>query len=205
MGLTLTVRPSLGLVLLPQSQSWHDPQSELTFPYSGYGRTYLHFDNYFVDRQRLAAEWLEQHAPKDAVVAATPAGSIAYHTHLRVIDMLGLNDVHIAHTANVPIGWHRAGHEKGDGRYVLSRAPDFILLGNVAVLSKALTEADMARKLVRTSEHEIWADPAFHRDYELVTVQLEPEGMFRYFSFYKKRTLHLARSFEARHTQYSLK
>ena len=45
--------------------------------------------------------------------------------------MLGLNDAHIGHTSTADLGKGRAGHEKGDGKYVLSRSPDYILMGNV--------------------------------------------------------------------------
>ena len=85
----------------------------------------------------------------------------------------------------------RAGHEKGDGRYVLSRRPEFILLGNVAVLPRPLTEGDMVQKLVLKSEHEIWNDPGFHRDYELVSVRLSDRGIFQYFTFAKRRDVSL--------------
>jgi arabinofuranosyltransferase len=175
------------LLVLPfrESQRWYEPQSELSFPGLGNDHSYLWFDNYFVDRLATAARWLEANAPPDAVVAATPAGAIGYYMNLRVIDMLGLNDLHIAHVKDVAMGTGRAGHEKGDGKYVLSRSPDYILMGNVAVLPRSLTEAEMAQKLVRKSENEIWADPDFHRRYELVSVKLSDEGVFRYFTFYK--------------------
>jgi hypothetical protein len=76
---------------------------------------------------------------------------------------------------------------------VLSRRPEYVLLGNVAVLYRPLFESEMPRKLVRRSEAEIWADPGFHRDYERVCVELggAREGaleLFRYFTFYRRRT-----------------
>ena len=184
-------RKSLPLIVAGRSQTWYEPQSEMHFPYSAPHRSYLNFDNYFVDRQALAARWLEENAPKGAVLAATPAGSIAYYTNLRVIDMLGLNDVHIAHSKSTGMGKDRAGHEKGDGAYVLARSPDFILLGNVAVMSRPLSDEDMARKLVRSSERQIWANQDFHRQYERVTAKLADEGIFQYFTFYKKKAVEL--------------
>jgi len=190
---TLGASPSAGPVLFPASSRWYEAQSEVSFPGTGSDHPYLNFDNYFVERQKLAAEWLDANAPKDSVMAATPAGSIGYYSHLRVIDMLGLNDVHIAHFGHGGRTWSRAGHDKGDGKYVLSRSPDFILLGNVAVLPRALTEEDMSHKLVRTSEDEIWADPEFHRQYELVSVKLNDSGVFQYFTFYKKKSVTLSR------------
>ncbi len=185
LSLLFTGRQTLLALTFRESQRWYEPQSELNFPGLGSDHSYLWFDNYFVDRLATAAKWLEANAPPDAVVASTPAGAIGYYTNLRIIDMLGLNDLHIAHVKDVAMGTGRAGHEKGDGKYVLSRSPDYILMGNVAVLPRPLTEAEMAQKLVRKSEHEIWADPDFHRRYELVSVKLSDQGVFRYFTFYK--------------------
>lgn len=175
--------------LFPDRNRWLERHSELQFPGLGSDHDYVWFDNYFVDRQAAAARWLEQNAPPDSLVASTPAGSIAYHMSHRVIDMLGLNDRHIAHTESGNVGFPRAGHMKGDGQYVLSRRPDYILMGNVAVLPFALDEVRMAEKLVRKSEHELWADPAFHRDYELVSLRLREEGVHQYFTFYRRREL----------------
>ena len=103
--------------------------------------------------------------------------------------MLGLNDVHIAHTVPPKMGGGRAGHEKGDGKYVLSRSPDYILLGNVAVLPFPLDENSMKGKLIRRSEKEIWAQPEFHKNYQLQCVRLADSGPFQYFTFYQKKSL----------------
>ena len=43
------------------------------------------------------------------------------------IDMLGINDEHIAHR-DLALGEYGAGHEKYDAEYVLDREPDIILL-----------------------------------------------------------------------------
>ena len=81
----------------------------------------------------------------------------------------------------------RAGHEKGDGKYVLSRSPDYMLMGNVAVLPYPVDKERMAKKLVRKSEHELWAEQRFHDTYELVCFQLSDTGVFRYFTFFKRK------------------
>jgi|JI10StandDraft_1071094.scaffolds.fasta_scaffold43719_2 arabinofuranosyltransferase len=193
--LSSTVQIITLLVFTPKKARWTEPQSQVTFPgLGGNDHSFISFDNYFVVRLAKAGRWLDENAAPDAWAASTPAGSIAYHTRLRVIDMLGLNDVHIAHSKgayeNVK-GKARAGHEKGDGKYVLERAPDYILMGNVAVLAFPLDEAMMARKLAYKSEHELWADPEFHARYRLVTVELAKGGLFRYFTFYQKKSLPL--------------
>jgi len=74
---------------------------------------------------RIAGEKLRAMARPDAVVATNTAGTIPYYSCLRTIDMLGMNDLHIAHLPTV-MGKGRAGHEKADGNYVLSRKPDYI-------------------------------------------------------------------------------
>ena len=174
-------------LLSPESERWFESHSQLHFPGTGADHDYTWFDNYFVARQAIAADWLEQNAAPNSLVAATPAGSISYHMSHRVIDMLGLNDHHIARSEPGTVGYPRAGHMKGDGAYVLARKPDYILMGNVAVLPVPLDEVQMAEKTVRKSEHEIWSTQSFHRDYELVNVRLADSGPFQYFSFYKRR------------------
>jgi hypothetical protein len=170
---------------------WHDDQSGLTFPGDGIEHVYRWYGNYFVDRLTIAAAYLNAHTEQGALVASTPAGAIGFYLDRPLLDMLGLSDRHIASTAGVYTGPDaRAGHEKGDGRYVLSREPDYILLGNVAVLPEPLDDEAMAGRVVMKSEHEIWADPSFHARYERVTVPLSASGPFRYFTFYRKRGLH---------------
>jgi len=73
--------------------------------------------------------WLHETMPPDTVIAVNAAGAIAYYSGFRVIDMLGLNDVHIAHRHMPRMGKGIPGHEKGDGAYVLSRRPDLIQFG----------------------------------------------------------------------------
>jgi len=101
--------------------------------------------------------------------------------------MLGLNDAHIGHTSTADLGKGRAGHEKGDGKYVLSRSPDYVLMGNVAVLPYPVDKERMAKKLVRKSEHELWAEPRFHDTYELVCFQLSNTGGFSLFYVFQKK------------------
>jgi hypothetical protein len=180
------------VLCFPRLARWREPQSGLTFPGLGAKRgdehEYRWFGNYFVDRLAAASRWLDSNAPAGSVVAATPAGAIGWFMRHDLIDMCGLNDEHIAHEVVPRLGAGKAGHEKGDGAYVLSRRPDYLLLGNVAVFDHPVTEEEMERKLVLRSEHQIWADPGFHRDYELVHAKLADSGLFRWFSFYRRRS-----------------
>jgi arabinofuranosyltransferase len=64
---------------------------------------------------------LAEEAPPDSVIALQDAGALPYYSGLTTIDVLGLNDAHIAHLpGNL--------YEKYDVDYVLGREPDYIIL-----------------------------------------------------------------------------
>lgn len=74
--------------------------------------------------------WLKENAPPGSCIALNPAGIIPYYSGLSSIDMLGLNDWHIARRGYRDPAL-RIGHQVGDGEYVLSKKPDYILFGAV--------------------------------------------------------------------------
>lgn len=89
-------------------------------------------------RQVLAATWphsgmrlgrvlKEAFADERPLLAVTAAGCLPYSSGLPSLDMLGLNDRHIAHTASIEGAHATLGHDKGDGAYVLRRRPDLIV------------------------------------------------------------------------------
>lgn len=90
-----------------------------------------------IPRWRAVGEWLAENSPPNASVAVVPIGAIGYYSNRTVIDMVGLVDRHIAQLP-IPIGGGWAGHEKHDGSYVLSRRPDYLLLGNVRVTDEPI-------------------------------------------------------------------
>jgi arabinofuranosyltransferase len=112
-------------------------------------------------------EWMREHLPSDAVLATNTAGSIPYYSRLPVIDMMGLNDETIASRRELPREWK--GIEKGDGRYVLSRRPDYIQLGSFLGSPAPLFLSDI----------ELFASEEFHRRYELLSFEIDPETTLR--------------------------
>ena len=78
------------------------------------------------DRMEIG-RWLRANVPATTTVAVVPVGAIAYESRLTVIDMLGINDEHIAHR-DVDLGEFPAGHEKYDSEYVLDQHPDIVIL-----------------------------------------------------------------------------
>jgi hypothetical protein len=71
--------------------------------------------------------WLHDHGAPGESMAASGAGAVAYYSDHETIDLLGLNDKHIARVQVDDIGAGAAGHEKRDPAYVLDvRRPTYI-------------------------------------------------------------------------------
>jgi hypothetical protein len=81
----------------------------------------------YISRWGSAGLWLRDNTPPQTWTVAKGAGAIAYYSQRRVIDLYGLNDLHIAHLAVANMGQGKPGHEKQDPHYVLDRRPDYIL------------------------------------------------------------------------------
>jgi hypothetical protein len=112
----------------------------------------------------IATEW-----PEGSLVALNAAGATPYYApRHRYIDMLGLNDAHIAHrrirSRQLEKQW-LPGHLKGDGAYVLSRAPDYIIVG--PPLGRAIDDPWFL------SDLEMGQDPRFEQNYERVRVDVD--------------------------------
>jgi len=75
------------------------------------------------DRWVTLGRHLAQERYAGRLLAVDAAGKVPFYSGLRAVDMLGLNDEHIAH---LPAGFFEAGHNKYDADYVLSRRPDLI-------------------------------------------------------------------------------
>ena len=97
---------------------------------------------------------LRERFPAGTLIATDAAGIIPYQSRLPTIDLLGLNDEHIAHHGRRDREL-RVGHQAGDGAYVLSREPKVILFGARA--------GQKPGKFV--SDREIWESREFQDDY----------------------------------------
>jgi arabinofuranosyltransferase len=109
------------------------------------------------ERGREVGLWLRDHFPPDTVLATNTAGTVPYYSGFVAIDMLGLCDRTIARRPIASMGRGQAGHEKGDGAYVLSRAPDLVMFG----------AAPGKRTPAYRSDRELFASPAFREGWVL--------------------------------------
>ena len=120
-----------------------------------------------------------------------PVGAVPYYSGLYTIDMLGLTDEHIAHTDVTMQTGGYAGHEKGDGEYILDRAPDVILLGNVQVAPRGPVNPQRIHwPLLGISEHELGRSPRTQRLYVPDQLRL-PDG--RYLLFLRRADFQIDR------------
>jgi hypothetical protein len=74
------------------------------------------------DHWLTLGKYLGRNHPQ-ATLAIDAAGKVPYFSKLYTIDMLGLNDLHIAH---LPSSFFQLAHNKYDPDYVLSQRPQFI-------------------------------------------------------------------------------
>jgi hypothetical protein len=75
------------------------------------------------DRWVTLGRHLAQDRYAGRLLAVDAAGKVPFYSGLPVVDMLGLNDEHIAH---LPARFFEAGHNTYDPDYVLSRRPDLL-------------------------------------------------------------------------------
>jgi arabinofuranosyltransferase len=142
----------------------------------------------FVRRIAVEASWRElwttlgqnlaRAVPPGTSIALCPVGALPYASGLKVIDMLGLTDPHIARVAP-DRRYVYAGHQRHDGGYVLSRKPDLILLANGPVVE---APAPFPWERVRPYERDLVADPRFRAGYRLVHLPLGPGAWLQIFA-----------------------
>jgi arabinofuranosyltransferase len=130
--------------------------------------------------------YIHQYWASHSVVALNTAGSTPYYAdEMQFIDMLGLNDSIIARRKDIPeFGpWtHKVGHLKGDGASVLSRRPDYIILGPAEG-----TTPQLRKKVYFIGDYEIGISPSFKADYEVCVVTLVDGTPF---TFFQRRDTH---------------
>jgi arabinofuranosyltransferase len=158
----LSLGAGWSLVALEGRRRWAVPAALLAAAYGVAGMQFVPEigrrirDDHVAQVGMIVGTWLAANVPPDAVLATNTAGSVPYYSGLRTIDMLGLNDAHIAHRRMDDLGGSWIGHEKADGAYVLARRPDYVMFGS----SLGSIQPAFA------SDRELDAQPLFHQLYE---------------------------------------
>ncbi|HVN37866.1 MAG TPA: hypothetical protein VMW19_06785 [Myxococcota bacterium] len=115
------------------------------------------------------SKYLLDHTPSGAFVAVPWAGLVPYQTDLPTIDMLGLNDRHVAAASNTG----RSGRgSRYDAEYVLRRGPYFIC-ENFTVRQplaslRALSDAELrAMGAFKSGQRDLLRNPLLEEQYEI--------------------------------------
>jgi hypothetical protein len=124
--------------------------------------------------------WLHDNAHPQDSIGVVPAGAIPYYSELLALDMLGLNDVTIAHTP-ISMGNGQAGHEKYNTAYVLKRAPTYLLLGTYR-LYPAPDNPWQQLTPYYPVESELLASPEFRSRYRI----RQGKAASGYFAFFER-------------------
>jgi hypothetical protein len=120
--------------------------------------------------------------PAGTTIAAVPIGAVAYYSDLPAIDLVGLTDRSIAHTPLPTLGGGRAGHEKYNSAYVLSRSPDVLLLGNIYVSKYPYLRPGFRLYSSTAAEQDIVRQRAFRNLYRRAVLGLgEGRGYLHYY------------------------
>ena len=78
------------------------------------------------DGQVLAYTLKDGFSTEQPVFAVTGAGALPFYSEFDAIDMLGLNDFHIARNPASDPSQHYIAHGHADGEYVFARRPDLV-------------------------------------------------------------------------------
>jgi hypothetical protein len=109
---------ALGAIALVAIPRW------LGYPFSERGEVVGHLEPGARRAENDIARFFRDEAPAGSLVAALPVGHVGYYApNVRILDMWGLNDVHIAHLDVQPM--FKSGHDKYDASYVISTKPDY--------------------------------------------------------------------------------
>ncbi|MEC7564600.1 MAG: hypothetical protein VX738_02855, partial [Planctomycetota bacterium] len=138
--------------------------------------------------------WIRDHIAATSVIALNTAGSTPFHApDHQFIDMLGLNDRHIAKRKNTPklTAWQQfPGHGQGDGQYVLTRKPDFIILGPAQGLPANTDFAASTDVVWFLSDQELAESSQFDQQYRMRKVTFQgASGKKRTLVYYERQAI----------------
>jgi hypothetical protein len=138
-----------------------------------------------MEERQLLGRWLSEYVPEDYTIAAYAVGALGYHAEQDVLDLLGVNDVTIAHTGVPDLGKGIAGHEKYNTDYVFDEAqPELIVPADAHV--GPMSDAELRDLFSGTSlvARDIYLhDPRLWERYAVRSVEIEG----RWFNFLQRR------------------
>ncbi len=126
--------------------------------------------------REVLATWMSNNTPPDYTIAAFAVGTIGFYSDRDVLDLLGLNDVVIAHSEVPHFGSGLAGHEKHNTDYVLGDVQPEIIITNDAQPGPLTTAAFRALAAVPSpvrARDALFADPRLWQPYAVRSVKID--------------------------------
>jgi len=114
-----------------------------------------------VNEFSVIGKTLKSIAHEGDTIAVGACGAIPYYSELTTFDVLGLNDKHIAQTRLDGPVTDAFGHEKGDGRYILSKKPTILIPLPILTSRPSKSHSGFEKSFI-----EIYALPQFRDGYE---------------------------------------
>ncbi len=138
-------------------------------------------ERWYVARQRLIGRFFARYGERDESIATGAIGAVAWESGLRVYDVHGIVDAHIAHhgRSQGTLGSGLPGHEKTDYPYIFDKKPTFYMF------SRRLRKEPL-RGIPKLAPE---VDERVVREYKVGSVRLEDRvnGQSGYFSFLERR------------------
>lgn len=119
------------------------------------------------DGKALAEVLRNAFGSRRPLLACEAAGCLPYYSKFPSLDMLGLNDYHIARQRTSEFGHSYLGHELGDGKYVLDQEPDIVIFWLTGETNEP----------VFRSGKELMGDPRFVSAYRFLTLLIRPDPL----------------------------
>ena len=120
---------------------------------------------------KAVGDWLRFHTAEGTTIALSSIGALPWYADRPILDMMGLTDAHIGRLQMERMGQGPAGHEKGDGSYVLQRRPQIILLDRGHLFDHEASTEEIRNGARGISELEVLQAPQFAQLYELRRAQ----------------------------------
>jgi hypothetical protein len=153
----------------------------------------VELERWYVARQRLIGRFFARYGRPGESLATGAIGAVAWESKLRVFDVHGIVDPHIAHhgVAREALGTGLPGHEKTDYEYIFDKKPTFYMF------SRKLRRKPLAGIPQLVPE----VDERVAREYKVGSVMLEDRanGQSGYFSFLERRDRADVRAGKPRH------
>lgn len=127
-------------------------------------------DYKMIESGKLLAEYLNSNYPSNYSIASSGIGALGFYSNMRIIDVLGLTDKHVANEGIIGID-KIYSHSKSNVKYIINQKSSIIVFGDC-----------FGKKLpVRFAEKEIYINNDFLNNYTYKEIVVNNIDTLRYY------------------------